>query len=147
MVTIRLIVVVADPADFEIHGPRAVRIECIGSRRPIGGRHSIWESSGIYRRLIFAIVHQGLQFAAVGQPPVTISGKGEIFTIGRQETITELKNRLIMTFGLVSPKIMFRGRILADDQVLGRLRVKKKEPIFVNDSSLAQPLKLLIVIK
>ncbi len=73
--------------------------------------------------------------------------KGEIFTVGRGESVTELKNRLIMTFGLLAPKIMFRGRILSDDQILGRMRVKKKEPIFINDKSLAQPLKLLVLIK
>ncbi len=73
--------------------------------------------------------------------------KGEIFSVGRGESVAELKNRLIMTFGLSAPKIMFRGRILSDDQVLGRFRVKKKEPIFINDDSLAQPLKLLVLIK
>ncbi|MFX1564269.1 MAG: ThiF family adenylyltransferase [Promethearchaeota archaeon] len=73
--------------------------------------------------------------------------KGEIYAIGRKETVAELKNRIIMTFGLEEPKVILRGRILPDDQVLGRLKLKKKEPIYIIDKSLAQPLKLFAVFK
>jgi adenylyltransferase/sulfurtransferase len=73
--------------------------------------------------------------------------KGEIYALGRKETVAELKNRLIMTFGLQDPKIIRRGKVLADDQVLGKLRLKDKEPLFIIDTALAQPLKLLAVFK
>jgi len=73
--------------------------------------------------------------------------KGEIYAVGREETVAELKNRLIMTFGLENPRIVLRGRILRDDQVLGRLKLKKREPIFILDDSLARPLKLLVILK
>jgi molybdopterin/thiamine biosynthesis adenylyltransferase len=73
--------------------------------------------------------------------------KGEIYAIGREETVAELKNRLIMTFGLQDPKIIRRGKVLEDNQILGKLRLKKKEPLFIIDSALAQPLKLLAVFK
>ncbi len=73
--------------------------------------------------------------------------KGEIYAIGRKETVAELKNRLIMSFGLEDPKVILRGKILKDTQVLGRQRLKQKEPIYVIDKSLAQPLKLIAVIK
>lgn len=73
--------------------------------------------------------------------------KGEIYAIGRKETVAELKNRLIMTFGMEDPKVILRGRILPDTQVLGRLKLKKKEPIYIIDKSLAQPLKLFAVFK
>lgn len=73
--------------------------------------------------------------------------KGEIFAINRKETVADLKNRLIMSFGLQAPKIILRGRVLADDQVLGKLRLKQKEPIFIIDTAVAQPLKLLAVFK
>jgi adenylyltransferase/sulfurtransferase len=73
--------------------------------------------------------------------------KGEMYAIGREETVAELKNRLIMTFGLQDPKIIRRGKVLEDNQILGKLRLKKKEPLFIIDSALAQPLKLLAVFK
>ncbi|MFW9830904.1 MAG: ThiF family adenylyltransferase [Candidatus Thorarchaeota archaeon] len=73
--------------------------------------------------------------------------EGEIYAIGRKETVAELKNRLIMTFGLQTPRIILRGRVLPDDQILGKLRLKKKEALFIIDSALAQPLKLLAVFK
>jgi molybdopterin/thiamine biosynthesis adenylyltransferase len=73
--------------------------------------------------------------------------KGEIYAIGRKETVAELKNRLIMTFGLEDPKVILRGRILPDTQVLGRLKLKAKEPIYIIDKSLAQPLKLFTAFK
>lgn len=73
--------------------------------------------------------------------------KGEIYAIGRKETVAELKNRLIMTFGLQEPRIISRGHVLADNQVLGKLRLKKKELLFIIDTALAQPLKLLAVFK
>ena len=73
--------------------------------------------------------------------------KGELYAVGREETVAELKNRLIMTFGLQDPKIIRRGKVLEDTQILGKLRLKKKEPLFIIDSALAQPLKLLAVFK
>jgi len=73
--------------------------------------------------------------------------KGEVYAVGRKETVAELKNRLIMTFGLQDPKIIRRGKVLSDDQILGTLRLKDKEPLFIIDPALAQPLKLLAVFK
>ncbi len=73
--------------------------------------------------------------------------EGEIYALGRKETVAELKNRLIMTFGLQAPKIIRRGKVLKDEQILGRLRLKNKEPLFIIDTALAQPLKLLAVFK
>jgi molybdopterin/thiamine biosynthesis adenylyltransferase len=73
--------------------------------------------------------------------------EGEIYAIGRKETVAEVKNRLIMTFGLQDPKIIHRGKVLEDEQVLGKLRLKKEEPLFIIDSALAQPLKILAVFK
>ncbi|MFX1510121.1 MAG: ThiF family adenylyltransferase [Promethearchaeota archaeon] len=73
--------------------------------------------------------------------------KGEIYAVGRKETVAELKNRLIMTFGLQDPKIIRRGKVLDDNQVLGKLRLKDKETLFIIDTALAQPLKLLAVFK
>lgn len=73
--------------------------------------------------------------------------EGEIYAIGRKETVAEVKNRLIMTFGLQDPKIIRRGKVLEDEQVLGKLRLKKEEPLFIIDSALAQPLKILAVFK
>ncbi len=73
--------------------------------------------------------------------------KGEIYALDPKETVAELKNRLIMTFGLQTPKIVLRGRILDDKQVLGKLRLKEKEPFFIIDTALAQPLKLFAVFK
>lgn len=73
--------------------------------------------------------------------------KGEIYALGRKETVAELKNRLIMSFGLQAPRIILRGRVLSDDQILGKLRLKEKESLFILDTALAQPLKLLAMFK
>lgn len=73
--------------------------------------------------------------------------KGEIYALGVKETVAELKNRLIMTFGLEAPKIILRGHVLDDNQILGELKMKEKELLFIIDKSLAQPLKLLAVFK
>lgn len=69
--------------------------------------------------------------------------EGAIYALDRKETVAQLKNRLIMTFGVSSPKVILRNRVLADDQVLGNLRLRQKEPLYVIDKGLAQPLKLL----
>jgi len=73
--------------------------------------------------------------------------EGEIYAVGRKETVAELKNRLIMTFGMQDPKIILRGKVLDDEQVFGKLRMKDKEPLFIIDAALAQPLKLLAVFR
>ncbi len=73
--------------------------------------------------------------------------EGEIYALDKKETVAELKNRLIMTFGLQAPKIILRGKILADDKVLGKIRLKEKEPLFIIDAAIALPLKLFAVFK
>jgi molybdopterin/thiamine biosynthesis adenylyltransferase len=73
--------------------------------------------------------------------------EGALYALDRKETVAQLKNRLIMSFGVSSPKILLRGRVLSDDQVLGQLRLRQKEPLYVIDKGLAQPLKLLAIFK
>jgi molybdopterin/thiamine biosynthesis adenylyltransferase len=69
--------------------------------------------------------------------------EGALYAVDRKETVAQLKNRLIMSFGVSSPKVILRGHVLTDEQVLGSLHIKKKEPLYVIDKGLAQPLKLL----
>jgi molybdopterin/thiamine biosynthesis adenylyltransferase len=69
--------------------------------------------------------------------------EGALYALDRKETVSQLKNRLIMSFGVSSPKVILRGHVLSDEQVLGNLRLKQKEPLYVIDKGLAQPLKLL----
>jgi molybdopterin/thiamine biosynthesis adenylyltransferase len=73
--------------------------------------------------------------------------EGELYALDKKETVAELKNRLIMTFGLQAPKIILRGKILEDNKVLGKIRLKEKEPLFIIDAAIAQPLKLFAVFK
>ncbi|MFX0168869.1 MAG: ThiF family adenylyltransferase [Candidatus Hodarchaeota archaeon] len=73
--------------------------------------------------------------------------KGEKYALDPKETVAELRNRLIMSFGLQAPKIILHGQILADDKILGDLRLKDEEMLFIIDTALAQPLKLIAVFK
>jgi adenylyltransferase/sulfurtransferase len=73
--------------------------------------------------------------------------EGALYALDPKETVAQLKNRLIMSFGVSDPRILLRGRVLSDDQVLGNLRLKQKEPLYVIDKGLAQPLKLLANLK
>ncbi|MHA1424940.1 MAG: HesA/MoeB/ThiF family protein [Candidatus Helarchaeota archaeon] len=89
----------------------------------------------------------------VQNPNCIICGKYRIeginFAIDLNETIRELKNRVIMTWGLEEPlKMVIKGVIQQDDVTLAGLRIKEKEPIFVWDNlPQTKPLKLYAIIK
>lgn len=72
---------------------------------------------------------------------------GVKYVVSLEEPIQELKNRLIMTYGLQNPKIIIEGKIVPDDTVLKDAGVKEGDPIFVNDKNLASPIKLIVVIR
>jgi adenylyltransferase/sulfurtransferase len=73
--------------------------------------------------------------------------EGEKYALDPKETVSELKNRLIMTFGLQAPKIILRGQVLSDNKKLGKLQLKDGDQLFIIDPAVAQPLKLFAVFK
>ena len=71
---------------------------------------------------------------------------GVKYVVNLDEPVQELKNRLIMTYGLQNPKIIIEGKIVPDDIRLKDTGVKEGDPIFINDKNLASPIKLIVTI-
>ena len=73
--------------------------------------------------------------------------KGVEYILEKQETIRQLKNRLIMSYGLAKPDIIVRDKMILDENVkISDLGLKTGDLIFVNDERLAKPLKLKVKI-
>lgn len=73
--------------------------------------------------------------------------KGVEYTLEKQETIGQLKNRLIVSYGLANPDIIVRDKIILDDSVkISDLGLETGDLVFVIDERIAKPLKLKIKI-
>jgi len=73
--------------------------------------------------------------------------EGVEYILGRQETIRQLKDRLIMSYGLAKPDIIVRNKIILDENTkISDLGLKTGDLIFINDERLAKPLKLRVKI-
>ena len=73
--------------------------------------------------------------------------EGVDYMLERQETLNQLKNRLIITYGLASPEIMVKGKMISDGNLkISDLGLKTGDVIFIIDERLAKPLKLKIKI-
>lgn len=73
--------------------------------------------------------------------------KGVEYTLEKQETIGQLKNRLIVSYGLANPDIIVRDKIILDDSVkISDLGLETGDLVFVIDKRIAKPLKLKIKI-
>ncbi len=89
----------------------------------------------------------------IQNPNCIICGKyrmeGINFAVDPQDTIREIKNRVIMTWGLQEPmKVVIKGIIRQDDLHIKDLEIKEKEPIFVWDTlPQTKPLKLYAILK
>lgn len=71
--------------------------------------------------------------------------KGINYTLEYQETLNQLKNRLIITYGLANPEIVIKGKVISDENLkISDLKLKTGDVIFVIDERLAKPLKLKI---
>ncbi|MDD1778877.1 MAG: HesA/MoeB/ThiF family protein [Candidatus Helarchaeota archaeon] len=74
--------------------------------------------------------------------------EGVNFAIDEEDTIRDVKNRLIMAWGLQEPmRLAIRGIIQEDATKLKGLHLKEKEPIFVWDKTPSKPLKLYAILK
>ncbi len=85
-------------------------------------------------------------------PNCIICGKyrleGIEFALDTNDTIREIKNRVIMTWGLQEPiRVVIKGIIQEDTVKLQDLEIKEKEPIFVWDRLLSKPLKLYAILE
>ncbi len=65
------------------------------------------------------------------------------YAIDKRETIKELKNRLIVTLGLVEPiRVIHKTRFIEDATKIEDIGLSSGELLFVYDKSLGKPLKL-----
>jgi len=85
-------------------------------------------------------------------PNCIICGKyhleGVDFALDKEDTIRTIKNRLIMAWGLQEPmRVVIRGVIQQDKVKIEKLHIKEKEPIFVWDNIISNPLKLYAVLE
>ncbi|HUY01113.1 MAG TPA: HesA/MoeB/ThiF family protein [Candidatus Deferrimicrobium sp.] len=85
-------------------------------------------------------------------PNCIVCGKyrleGIDFAIDNEDTIRDIKNRLIMSWGLKEPmRVVIKGVIQEDNIKIHDLKLKEREAIFVYDKILSKPLKLYTVLK
>jgi molybdopterin/thiamine biosynthesis adenylyltransferase len=74
--------------------------------------------------------------------------EGVNFAIDEEDTIRDVKNRLIMSWGLQEPmRVVIKGIIQEDATKIKGLQLKEKEPIFVWDKTPSKPLKLYAILK
>nr|MDO8099298.1 ThiF family adenylyltransferase [Candidatus Njordarchaeota archaeon] len=67
------------------------------------------------------------------------------YAIDRDESIRSLKDRFIMSWGLVEPiRVILRGQMLQDKTRMGELRVGKEEALYIYDRSMYKPIRLLL---
>jgi len=73
--------------------------------------------------------------------------EGVEYTLEKQETIGQLKNRLIISYGFANPDIIVRDKMILDDNVkISDLGLRTGDLVFVIDERIAKPLKLKIKI-
>ncbi|WXG40961.1 MAG: ThiF family adenylyltransferase [Candidatus Freyarchaeum deiterrae] len=69
--------------------------------------------------------------------------EGIEYAIDKQETIRELKDRLIVTLGLSEPiRVIYKSKFIEDNTIIGEIGLDSEEVLFVYDKSLGKPLKL-----
>jgi molybdopterin/thiamine biosynthesis adenylyltransferase len=74
--------------------------------------------------------------------------EGVNFAIDEEDRIRDIKNRVIMSWGLQEPlQVAIKGIIQKDEAMIKDLNLKEKEPIFVWDKSPSKPLKLYAILK
>jgi molybdopterin/thiamine biosynthesis adenylyltransferase len=74
--------------------------------------------------------------------------EGVNFAIDGEDTIRDIKNRVIMSWGLQEPmRVAIKGVIQEDATKIKGLQLKEKEPIFVWDKTPSKPLKLYAILK
>lgn len=67
------------------------------------------------------------------------------YAIDGHENVRSLKNRLIMSWGLVEPiRTILRGQILQDETRVGELNLGSKDALYVYDKSMYKPIRLLL---
>ncbi|MHA1114918.1 MAG: ThiF family adenylyltransferase [Candidatus Heimdallarchaeum aukensis] len=69
------------------------------------------------------------------------------FVVNKDNTVKELLIQLGLQFGLESPDIMIKGRILPHDSKIQELGIKNNMKVFVMDKNLASPIKLKLKIE
>ncbi|NVM30772.1 MAG: HesA/MoeB/ThiF family protein [Candidatus Helarchaeota archaeon] len=74
--------------------------------------------------------------------------KGVDFAIDPKDSIRDIKNRLIMSWGLQEPiRLVIKGIIREDEVKIQDLPLREKEAIFVWDNRISEPLKLYAILK
>lgn len=67
------------------------------------------------------------------------------YAIDGNESIRSLKDRFVMSWGLVEPiRVILKGQILQDEKRVGELSVGKEDSLYVYDKSMYKPIRLLL---
>ncbi|NVM03802.1 MAG: HesA/MoeB/ThiF family protein [Candidatus Helarchaeota archaeon] len=85
-------------------------------------------------------------------PNCIVCGKNRIsgvnFAVDPQDTIRDLKNRLIMIWDIKDPmKVIVKGVIRNDNVQLSKIGIQNKEPILIINKEMAKPLKIYAIIQ
>jgi len=73
--------------------------------------------------------------------------EGVNFAVSLEDTIRDIKDRIILTWGLQEPfKIMYKGKILSDDIKINSLNIKNKDTFFVWNKNIIQPMKFYAIL-
>lgn len=74
--------------------------------------------------------------------------EGVDFALDEEDSIHDIKNRLILSWGLQEPlQVAIKGIIQKDEAKIKDLNIKEKESIFIWDKSPSKPLKLYAILK
>lgn len=101
--------------------------------------------------LFYDGLSQTFTFVPLNQNPnCIICGKDRIFgvdfAVDLQDTVQDLKNRLIMTLDIKEPmQVIVKGIIRDNDVKLEDLKIKNKEPILIINKEMAKPFKLYAI--
>ena len=68
------------------------------------------------------------------------------FVAHPDETVEELRMRLMLTYGLEKPDLMSQGKLLEAESLINDVMETEKAIIFVLDKNLAQPIKIVLQI-
>ncbi|TFF89553.1 MAG: hypothetical protein EU549_00140 [Promethearchaeota archaeon] len=73
--------------------------------------------------------------------------RGVEFAISKNDSVRNIKDRLIMTYDLEEPfNLMFKGKILEDNKRVKDLNIENKDSFFIWNKNIIQPMKFYAVL-
>ncbi|MHA1229487.1 MAG: ThiF family adenylyltransferase [Candidatus Helarchaeota archaeon] len=73
--------------------------------------------------------------------------KGVDLAVSKDDTIRDIKDRIIMTWGLPEPfNFVYKGKIMNDEIKLSELNIKNKDTFYVWNKDILQPMKFYAIL-